>query len=538
VSSTTYHVGHRCPGISSDDERETGHAKDWRLGSLRACVMDTTTVVLRADASADIGRGHVARCHAVAVALRQRGIRLVLLSFGLADRLREEFLEIGCSVIDLLAAADASEVARALDDGAVAGPSTAMLVDHYGLDAAWESEVRTVVGRLATLEDRPHRRHDVDLLIDAGGGVDRPVRYAELVPSDAQIVTGHDHAIIDPIYGRLHRRLPVLEGGIRRVLVQLGSDLSDLAVRVLRALATLELPPLDVDVVLPVDHPALPVVRGLVDRHGWQVHCDVAGIWALYASVDLAVGAPGVSVWERCALGVPSVVIETTAMHAAAYEDLGFSPAVTRLGPATDLDDASLRDALDRELRREDLRARSLACRRLIDGRGAHRVASLLTVGPSSRLQLRDAKPDDEQRLLRWANDRHTHAWSLQGEPIQPAEHHRRLVAQLRSIADRQLYVLEDGWGTEVGLARFERQQGLWVMSATLAPGYRARGLANAIVDLPRRRLVEDVGTPCTIEATVRTVRPGAGSVLARLGFEVVNHDDDQETTTYRWTTR
>lgn len=531
-------MGHRCPGVCSDDEREAGHAKDWRLGPLRAYLMDTTTVVLRADASADIGRGHVARCRAVAVGLRQRGIRVVLLSFELADRFRQGFLEIGCSVVDLLSAADASEVARALEDGAVAGTSTAMLVDHYGLDAAWESEVRTVVGRLATLEDRPHRRHDVDLLIDAGGGVDRPGRYAELVPPDAQIVTGHDHAIIDPIYGRLHGRLPLLDGGIRRVLVQLGSDRSDLAVRVLRALVTLELAPLDVDVVLPGDHPALPVVRELVDRHGWQVHCDVGDIWGLYASVDLAVAAPGVSVWERCALGVPSVVIETTAMHAAAYEDLRSSPAVTRLGPATDLDDASLHDALYRELRREDLRSRSLACRSLIDGRGAHRVASLLTVGPSSRLQLRDAKPDDEQRLLRWANDRHTRAWSFQDEPVDPEEHHRWLVAQFRAIADYQLYLLEDGWGTEVGLARFARHQDLWVMSTTLAPGYRARGLAEAIVDLPRRRLVEDVGTPCTIEATVRTVRPGAGRVLARLGFEVVNHEEDQAATTYRWTTR
>lgn len=495
-------------------------------------------MVLRADASADIGRGHVARCRAVAVGLRQRGIRVVLLSFELAGRLREAFLEIGCSVVDLSSAAEASEVVRALDDEAAAGPLTAMLVDHYGLDAAWESEVRRTVGRLATLEDRPHRLHDVDLLIDAAGGVDRPVRYAELVPPDAQIVTGHDHAIIDPIYGRLHDRLPVRDGAVQRVLVQLGSDRSDLVVRILHALATLELAPLDVDVVVPGDHPALTVVRELVHRHSWQMHCDVAGIWGLYAAVDLAIAAPGVSVWERCALGVPSVVIETTAMHAAAYEDLGSSPAVTRLGPATELDDASLHDELYRELRRVDLRSRSLACRSLIDGRGAHRVASLLTVGPASRLRLRDVRPDDEQRLLRWANDRRAQAYPLRNEPVDSEDHRRGLLAQLRSVADHHAYVLEDEWGTEIGLASFSRQQDLWVMSATLAPGYRERGLAEAIVELPRRRLVEDVGTPCTIETTTRTVPPGAGRVLARLGFEVVRHDEDEASTTYRWTKR
>ena len=498
--------------------------------------MDQTTVVLRCDASTEIGRGHVARCRAVAAALRQRETRVLLLSFDLSGPLREDFAKLECSVIDLRSSAHPGEVVRVLEREDATGPSTTMLVDHYGLDASWESEVRSVVGRLAALEDRPHRRHEVDLLIDAGGGAERPARYAELLPADAQIVTGHDHAIIDPLYGRLHDRLPVRDGEVRRVLVQLGSDRSDLVVRVLRALAALEKPSLEVDVVLPGDHRYLQQVKEFAAAHEWRVHCDVARIWRLYSLVDLAVAAPGVSVWERCALGVPSVVIETTAMHAGAYEDLGTSPAVTRLGPAAGLDDASLRAALDHEVRRTDLEARSSACRNLIDGRGAHRVASLLTVGPTSRFRLRDAGPQDEERLLRWANDRHTRAWSFGQARIEPEEHRRWLVTQLRSIADRHLYVLEDSWGTELGIGRFERDLDVWKMSLTLGPGYRERGLAKAIVDLPRRQLVEDVGTPCVIEATVRTVRPGAGRVLARLGFEIIAREEDASAVTYRWT--
>lgn len=503
----------------------------------RASVMDLNTVALRADASAEIGRGHAARCRAVAVASRQRDLRVVLLSFDLPESLRHDFLTIGCHVADLRSPMDASDVARALDAAAAAGPSTAMLVDHYGVDAAWQAEVRSSVGRLAAIEDRPHRPHHLDLLIDAGGGDDRFLRYTELVPSDAQVVTGHDHAIIDPIYGRLHRRLPIGEGQVRRVLVQLGSDRSNLAERVVRALAASDTPSLDIDVVLPGDHPFLPSVQGIASEQGWQVHCDVTGIWSLYAHADLAVATPGVSVWERCALGVPSVVIETTAMHTAAYEDLGSSPAVTRLGPATELDDASLRDALHRELRREDLRSRSLACRSLIDGRGAHRVASLLTVGPSSRLQLRDARPDDEHRLLRWANNRPRHVRPVDDVYTDPAEHHRSLVTQLRAIEDRQLYIVEDHWGTEVGLASFARQGAVWNMSVTLGPGYRGRGLDRTIVDISRRQLVGDAGTPCTIDTTVGTTDTAADRVLAGLGFEILARDPDASAATYRWTT-
>lgn len=495
------------------------------------------TVVLRCDASARIGRGHVARCRAVAVALRQRGIPVLLLSFEIPQLLLAGFREIGCTAIDLASRTDAAEVVQILKREGVADRSAAMLVDHYGLDVSWEAAVRTVVGRLVALEDRPHRRHDVDVLVDAGGGDERPIRYAELLPEDAQIVTGHDHAIVDPFYGRLQQRLPVRQGAIRRVLVQLGSDRSDLVECVVEGLATLGVSRLQVDVVIPGDHPSRLAVEELSAEQHWRVHCDVAGIGELYALVDLAIAAPGVSVWERCALGVPSVIIETSAMHTAAYEDLGASPAVTRLGPADRLDDASLREALGREIERDDLWTRSVACRSLIDGRGAQRVASLLTTDASSACRLRDVTPQDGERLRRWANDRHTRAWSFRQAQIDPAEHSRWFTSQLCSIADRQLYILEDAWGTEFGIARFERrrEEPVWKMSATLAPGYRARGLAEVIVDLSRRQLVEDVGTPCTIVATVRTLRPGAGRVLDRLGFEIVADQPIPGAISYRW---
>ena len=48
-----------------------------------------TRVVIRCDASAAIGGGHLARCMALAQALKERGARIELASRGLTARVRD-----------------------------------------------------------------------------------------------------------------------------------------------------------------------------------------------------------------------------------------------------------------------------------------------------------------------------------------------------------------------------------------------------------------------------------------------------------------
>jgi spore coat polysaccharide biosynthesis predicted glycosyltransferase SpsG len=89
------------------------------------------------------------------------------------------------------------------------------------------------------------------------------------------------------------------------------ADLSSLAITATRRVAERLDGPLAVDVILGRGAPRLDAVRrGLSAVPAWAVHVDVPGevLAALMASADLAIGAAGTTSWERCCMGLPSIV--------------------------------------------------------------------------------------------------------------------------------------------------------------------------------------------------------------------------------------
>ena len=493
------------------------------------------TVLLRFDASSEIGMGHAARCLALACSLRERGARVSVLSHELTDHFKHAFFEIGCTVVDLLSRDDPAEVVAEVARIRGSDAPVTVLVDQYGLDAGWETEVRRAVSRLVVLEDRPFRHHDADVLVDPGADGERLVHYPALVPERTQIVTGRDFVLIHPRYAELRSVVPVRGAGPRRVLVQLGSDRSDLVLRVLTALDRVASDDLLAHVVLPSNHPHLDAAETLCAARGWALHLEVREMWNLYSAVDLAIAAPGVSIWERMCLGVPSAVIGTTELHRDAYPDIRQSGAVTWLGHMTELEDDTLARGIQQELERTDLLARSEACRETVDGRGASRLASLMTVDASTRLTLRPAAAEDEARTLRWANDRDTRRWSFTEERISPTDHREWFARRLSDKDGCRMYVLVDEWCSEIGVVRLDRNsEGAWQMSATLATGYRNRGLAEPLVRLACDQHLHEFGPDLIVEAKVRLSRPGAGQVLARAGFRRLEGDVEGTTATFR----
>jgi UDP-2,4-diacetamido-2,4,6-trideoxy-beta-L-altropyranose hydrolase len=152
-------------------------------------------IAFRADASSQIGTGHVMRCLALADELRSRGARTRFLCRSLpgslpADiRSRNHELAIlpGGSGTDLDPEADAAATIAVLSD---APPWNWLVADHYGLDERWETPVRTMARKIFAIDDLADRRHDADLLLDQGLHPQGADRYARLVPPGCRMVLG------------------------------------------------------------------------------------------------------------------------------------------------------------------------------------------------------------------------------------------------------------------------------------------------------------------------------------------------------------
>jgi pseudaminic acid biosynthesis-associated protein PseG len=189
-----------------------------------------------------------------------------------------------------------------------------LVVDHYGLDAEWERRLRPYVERMMVIDDLANRHHDCDLLLDQNLGR-KPTDYVGLVPDKCQLLIGPQYALLRPEFAALRdyslqRRK---EPHLKRLLVTMGGvDQSNATGKVLEALKECPLPSdCQITVVIGVRAPWLESVRSLAATLPWrtEVRVDVTDMARVMADSDLAIGAAGSTSWERCCLGLPTLVV-------------------------------------------------------------------------------------------------------------------------------------------------------------------------------------------------------------------------------------
>jgi UDP-2,4-diacetamido-2,4,6-trideoxy-beta-L-altropyranose hydrolase len=360
------------------------------------------TAAFRADASIEIGTGHVMRSLTLADALRECGFVCRFLSrdlpAALAERIRRQghaclFLPASGSAASAAVASQASPAHAAWlradwrEDAqqslAALGPARLdwLVVDHYALDARWEQRLRPACANLMVIDDLADRAHACDLLLDQNLGR-RPADYRPLVPPDCEIVAGPSYALLRPEFAEARplslgrRRQPTLG----QVLVSLGGvDKDNVSGQVLAALESSLLPSAcRLKVVLGPGAPWLDSVRRQAAgmHRSTEVLSDVQDMAALMAESDLAVGAAGSTSWERCALGLPAL------LTVLAGNQRGIARALEQCGAARTFEMGRLRVALDALLAAGNLQQvlslMSAAAAQVTDGAGTGRVASFM----------------------------------------------------------------------------------------------------------------------------------------------------------------
>jgi UDP-2,4-diacetamido-2,4,6-trideoxy-beta-L-altropyranose hydrolase len=349
--------------------------------------------IFRVDASLQAGGGHVMRCLALAEALRDRGVQtcficrkyvgnLIALLEGKDMQVRalaapqtrdgsdgnEDTVWWGVSPAD-----DASQAIEALNGDR---PEW-LVVDHYGLDIEWERLLRPHVGRILAIDDLANRSHDCDILLDQNYSTDGDLRYGALVTSRCKVLLGPDYALLRKEFCAMRARLAPRQHRKARILVffTTGDDQGE----TLKAMQGLELfgKAACVDVVVGNANPSDAQIKGKCDELGWRYHRQTDDMPGLIAQADLAIGAGGSSNWERCALGVPALVVILMQNQAPIAQALGHAGVIHNLGWGKDLqamDYANVLAALSED-RLAEMSRKSLA---LVDARGTERIAGLL----------------------------------------------------------------------------------------------------------------------------------------------------------------
>jgi UDP-2,4-diacetamido-2,4,6-trideoxy-beta-L-altropyranose hydrolase len=302
-------------------------------------------VAIRADASLDIGTGHVMRCLTLAQSLRDKGDRVFFICREDPGHLCDlvESRSFYCSRLPAspdmplvaLRDADARETIAAIESYR-ASPDL-LVVDHYKLDRSWESVVRPKVRSIFVIDDLADRMHDCDLLLDQNLHDGPGLRYSALVGEGTQVFVGPRYALLKPEFSAV--RAAPRTRGVRRMLSFFGGvDSTNESLKIVRALRSIGAAAPQTDVVLGSTNPHVGGVRdaakGLACVNVIRQTDDMAG---LMREADLGLGTCGVAAWERCCVGLPSIVVVSADNQRDDARILNSLGAARNLGDAAEI---------------------------------------------------------------------------------------------------------------------------------------------------------------------------------------------------------
>jgi UDP-2,4-diacetamido-2,4,6-trideoxy-beta-L-altropyranose hydrolase len=252
-----------------------------------------------------------------------------------------------------------------------------MIVDHYGISQKWHRRLRGHVRKLMVIDDLANRAFDCDLLLNQNSASDLGQPYFAKIPSGCQVLLGTTFALLHPEYADLRPATSPRSGPIRRIMVYFGgTDPYNLTCMAVRALVGLRRNDLLVDVVLPGINPQLAEVQMLAGEHpNIRLHSALPTLAPLMASADLAIGAAGATSWERCCMGLPSVVVLLAQNQIEVARSLQKAGVAHWIGNVTEMNSTQFQQAIEVALSTPSLTAWSERCFRVCDGRGAERVA-------------------------------------------------------------------------------------------------------------------------------------------------------------------
>jgi len=498
-------------------------------------------VAFRVDSSSEIGTGHFARCSTLAEALRSQGADVTILSRTLVGD-DFKFLESsGFEVIRLNVSRSTDRGMRhddspnmtwrnsiqeedfCLSDKALSQKTNFdwLVIDHYGIDSQWESRMRKCTKRIMVIDDLANRKHDCDFLLDQNYYPNSISRYTNLVPNQCRMALGTGYALLDPRYAELRNNIKPLRESVKRIVVYFGGSaykhLYELTIKAFQALQNNEL---ELDIVLGQDGSnRLEIEKLIKESDNIRIHAGLPSLAPLLKHADLCIGGAGTTTWERCCLGLPTIVVTIARNQEELAKALHHDGLIDWIG---DEDSVTSKDILkaiksaDNQISRLDM---SQKCRDLVDGLGLHRIVAAMRIQNDTDLKIRPTTEIDERNYFRWVNDPDVKKFSFSGGAISKLEHRRWFRQRLGSSATK-LFICEIGEAPAItiGQVRFEQFNEEWRINFSLDRAFRGLGLGKRLLDLSIQTLQDQI-PECKLVAEVKAENWRSAHIFENLGF-------------------
>ena len=339
-----------------------------------------TPLFIRADATVQMGSGHLLRCLALGHAWQESGGQVIFITActnkHLRQRLRaENFMSHFIESVHP-DPADWAESGRVLAQS----PGSWMVLDGYQFDGEYQRNIQAaghpllVIDDLATLS-----QFHADIILNQN--IHAPGLHYPCTAS-TRLLLGTQYALLRPEFmkwGSWRREIPSVA---RKLLITLGgSDPNNAMMQVLVGLSQLANCNLDIIIIAGPDNPHWKELQIMVNSLPFpaRVEQNVSDMAGLMAWADLLIAAGGSTNWEAAFMGLPTLVLTIVENQRLSVERLANEGVAISLGwPGSETPRRVAQEATAicrDQARRTEMGMRG---RRLVDGKGAMRVVAAM----------------------------------------------------------------------------------------------------------------------------------------------------------------
>jgi UDP-2,4-diacetamido-2,4,6-trideoxy-beta-L-altropyranose hydrolase len=475
-------------------------------------------IVIRADASSQIGTGHIMRCLTLADALREQQAQIVFLCSTLSGDLISYIQQKNYLVHPLTDLQPATTVAILQQIPNIDW----LIVDHYGLERSWEMQMRPYVKKILVIDDLADRHHDCDVLLDQNFYTNATTRYQDLVPSHCKLLLGGQFALLRPEFVQYRQKARLRDGNIRKILVFFGgSDPTNETAKTLVAIQLLNQPQLQVDVVVGNSDSDKQQVQAMCQQlPNVNYHCQINNMAELMADADLAIAAGGSATWERCCVGLPTLTIAVATNQLETSLALARQGKIIFLGNSEQVTPEMIKSAILTLLSaREWLNFLTEEVQKLVDGLGVHRVVQQLvtTTTHPAAITLRLATMTDCENVYHWRNDAETRRYAFNVEPIDFAMHQRWFVHTLGN--PQRVLLIGEIDEQSIGVLRYDMAAAQTLVSVYLVPQQRGQGYAAELLKCGNQWLRDNRQEIKQVHAEIREQNHASAHIFRKAGF-------------------
>ena len=350
-------------------------------------------IIFRADASTQIGTGHVMRCLTLADSLSAGGANCYFICKELNGNLISLIETRDYCVFSFkpdlksfdprstlglygswLGSTQASDACSSIGYVRNIKPDW-VVVDNYSLDSSWEKLLNPYCANMLVVDDLANRQHECDLLVDQTVLRSKDI-YKDKVNYDCRVLCGSQYSLLRPEFRDLRQKgkNKSLADQPFKILLSLGGvDKNDDTSKVIEALIECDLP--DNAEVIIVMGPKAPFIDQVLEKkkllpYPSAVLIGVTNMAELMSDSHICIGGAGSSSWERCCMGLPSV----TVILADNQNTIARNLEVSGAGIAINVVD--LRKSLNTAIKKLVTGWNSYrdACLDIVDGCGSSRV--------------------------------------------------------------------------------------------------------------------------------------------------------------------